>query len=89
MLSHRNLAQMTLAYFADVDAVERDGRLLARGSPLARLGASTTSPTLVHRRAQVSPRSLAGSTRPRCSILVRRARRWFSFFGGAHDREAP
>jgi long-chain acyl-CoA synthetase len=28
MLTHRNLAQMTLAYYADVDAVEPDGALL-------------------------------------------------------------
>ena len=56
MLSHRNLAQMTFSYFADVDQVERDGRLL-HAAPLSHGSGLYNFTHLVHGAAQVIPES--------------------------------
>jgi acyl-CoA synthetase (AMP-forming)/AMP-acid ligase II len=56
MLSHRNLAQMTLAYFADVDEVRHDGRLL-HAAPLSHGSGLYNFTHLVRGAAQVIPES--------------------------------
>jgi acyl-CoA synthetase (AMP-forming)/AMP-acid ligase II len=56
MLSHRNLAQMTLSYLADVDRVGRDGRLL-HAAPLSHGSGLYTFTHLVRGAAQVVPES--------------------------------
>jgi long-chain acyl-CoA synthetase len=56
MLSHRNLAQMTFSYFADVDRVDRDGRLL-HAAPLSHGSGLYNFTHLVHGAAQVVPES--------------------------------
>jgi len=56
MLSHRNLAQMTFSYFADVDAVERDGRLL-HAAPLSHGSGLYNFTHLARGAAQVVPES--------------------------------
>ncbi|MEP7069484.1 MAG: AMP-binding protein [Usitatibacter sp.] len=56
MLSHRNLAQMTFSYFADVDRVHRDGRLL-HAAPLSHGSGLYNFTHLVHGAAQVVPES--------------------------------
>src|SRR5262249_2416331 len=56
MLSHRNLAQMTWGYFADVDAVERDGRLL-HAAPMSHGSGLYNFTHLARGAAQVVPES--------------------------------
>jgi acyl-CoA synthetase (AMP-forming)/AMP-acid ligase II len=56
MLSHRNLAQMTYAYFLDVDAVGRSGRLL-HAAPLSHGSGLYNFTHLVTGAAQVVPDS--------------------------------
>lgn len=56
MLSHRNLAQMTYAYFLDVDGVPREGRLL-HAAPLSHGSGLYNFTHLVRGAAQVVPES--------------------------------
>jgi len=56
MLSHRNLAQMTHGYFADVDAVDRGGRLL-HAAPLSHGSGLYNFTHLAKGAAQVVPES--------------------------------
>jgi long-chain acyl-CoA synthetase len=56
MLSHRNLAQMTWSYLADVDAVRPEGRLL-HAAPLSHGSGLYTFTHLVKAAAQVVPES--------------------------------
>ena len=56
MLSHRNLAQMTFAYFLDVDAVPRDGRLL-HAAPMSHGSGLYNFTHLLRGAAQVVPES--------------------------------
>jgi long-chain acyl-CoA synthetase len=56
MLSHRNLAQMTHGYYADVDNVERDGRLL-HAAPMSHGSGLYTFTHLAKGAAQVIPES--------------------------------
>jgi long-chain acyl-CoA synthetase len=56
MLSHRNLAQMTQGYYADVDSVERDGRLL-HAAPMSHGSGLYTFTHLAKGAAQVIPES--------------------------------
>jgi long-chain acyl-CoA synthetase len=56
MLSHRNLAQMTYSYFADVDAVGAAGRLL-HAAPLSHGSGLYNFTHLVKGAAQVVPES--------------------------------
>ncbi|HEX4782439.1 MAG TPA: AMP-binding protein, partial [Usitatibacter sp.] len=56
MLSHRNLAQMTHGYFADVDGVDRDGRLL-HAAPLSHGSGLYNFTHLAKGAAQVVPES--------------------------------
>src|SRR4051812_31478031 len=56
MLSHRNLAQMTLSYFADVDAVREDGTLL-HAAPLSHGSGLYNFTHLVKGAAQALPGS--------------------------------
>jgi long-chain acyl-CoA synthetase len=56
MLSHRNLAQMTLGYFADVDAVGHEGRLL-HAAPLSHGSGLYNFTHLARGAAQVVPES--------------------------------
>ncbi|MGZ5088753.1 MAG: AMP-binding protein [Usitatibacter sp.] len=56
MLSHRNLAQMTFSYLADVDPVERDGRLL-HAAPLSHGSGLYNFTHLLRGAAQVVPES--------------------------------
>jgi len=56
MLSHGNLAQMTHGYFADVDCVDRDGRLL-HAAPLSHGSGLYTFTHLARGAAQVVPES--------------------------------
>jgi len=56
MLSHANLAQMTYAYFTDVDSVEREGRLL-HAAPLSHGSGLYTFTHLAKAAAQVVPES--------------------------------
>jgi len=56
MLSHRNLAQMTFGYLADVDAVEPQGRLL-HAAPLSHGSGLYNFTHLVRAAAQVVPES--------------------------------
>jgi len=56
MLSHGNLAQMTHGYFADVDSVDRDGRLL-HAAPLSHGSGLYNFTHLVKGAAQVVPES--------------------------------
>jgi long-chain acyl-CoA synthetase len=56
MLSHRNLAQMTHGYYADVDSVERDGRLL-HAAPMSHGSGLYTFTHLAKGAAQVIPES--------------------------------
>ena len=56
MLSHRNLAQMTLGYFADVDSVDRRGRLL-HAAPLSHGSGLYNFTHLARAAAQVVPES--------------------------------
>jgi long-chain acyl-CoA synthetase len=56
MLSHRNLLQMTLGYFCDVDEVDRDGRLL-HAAPMSHGSGLYTFTHLAKGAAQVVPES--------------------------------
>ncbi len=56
MLSHRNLAQMTLSYFCDVDDVAHDGRLL-HAAPMSHGSGLYTFTHLAKCAAQVVPES--------------------------------
>ena len=56
MLSHRSLAQMTHGYYADVDTVERDGRLL-HAAPMSHGSGLYTFTHLARGAAQVIPES--------------------------------
>jgi long-chain acyl-CoA synthetase len=56
MLSHRNLAQMTWGYFADVDAVSADGRLL-HAAPMSHGSGLYNLTHLARGAAQVVPES--------------------------------
>jgi acyl-CoA synthetase (AMP-forming)/AMP-acid ligase II len=56
MLSHRNLAQMTWGYYADVDRVGRDGRLL-HAAPMSHGSGLYTFTHLARGAAQVVPES--------------------------------
>lgn len=56
MLSHRNLAQMTLSYFADVDAVEERGALL-HAAPLSHGSGLYNFTHLAKGASQVVPES--------------------------------
>jgi len=56
MLSHHNLARMTDGYFADVDAVERNGRLL-HAAPLSHGSGLYNFTHLARGAAQVVPES--------------------------------
>jgi long-chain acyl-CoA synthetase len=56
MLSHRNLAQTTFSYLADVDRVERDGRLL-HAAPLSHGSGLYNFTHLLQGAAQVVPES--------------------------------
>ena len=56
MLSHRNLAQMTFAYLADVDGVDRKGRLL-HAAPLSHGSGLYNFTHLVRGASQVIPES--------------------------------
>ena len=56
MLSHRNLEQMTLGYFANVDAVEPTGRLL-HAAPMSHGSGLYTFTHLAPAAAQVVPES--------------------------------
>jgi len=56
MLSHRNLAQMTFGYFADVDDVCADGRLL-HAAPMSHGSGLYTFTHLAKAAAQVVPES--------------------------------
>jgi long-chain acyl-CoA synthetase len=58
MLSHRNLAQMTQGYFADVDDVHRDGRLV-HAAPISHGSGLYNFTHLVKGAAQVVPESHA------------------------------
>ena len=56
MLSHRNLAQMTFSYYADVDSVDRRGRLL-HAAPLSHGSGLYNFTHLARAAAQVVPES--------------------------------
>jgi len=56
MLSHRNLAQMTLGYLADVDAVPADGRLL-HAAPISHGSGLYNFTHLLRGASQVVPES--------------------------------
>jgi long-chain acyl-CoA synthetase len=56
MLSHRNLAQMTFGYLADVDSVRRDGRLL-HAAPISHGSGLYNFTHLARGAAQVVPES--------------------------------
>ena len=83
MLSHRNLAQMTYGYFADVDGVDRDGRLL-HAAPLSHGSGLYNFTHLATGAAQVVPgvrrlrrrRGAAPAARRTTRSRSSRRRRW-------------
>ena len=77
MLSHRNLAQMTLGYFADVDHVHADGRLL-HAAPMSHGSGLYTFTHLATGAAQVVPESGGFDAAEVLSLLEAHAR--VSFF---------
>src|SRR5258707_9081886 len=77
MLSHRNLAQMTFSYLADVDGVDRDGRLL-HAAPLSHGSGLYNFTHLVRGAAQVVPES--GGFDPAEILSLLDAHRDVSFF---------
>jgi long-chain acyl-CoA synthetase len=77
MLSHRNLAQMTFSYFADVDNVERGGRLL-HAAPLSHGSGLYNFTHLAKGAAQVVPES--GSFDPAEILALLDLHRDVSFF---------
>jgi acyl-CoA synthetase (AMP-forming)/AMP-acid ligase II len=77
MLSHRNLAQMTFSYLADVDPVHRDGRLL-HAAPLSHGSGLYNFTHLVRGAAQVVPES--GAFDPAEVLELLQAHSKVSFF---------
>jgi long-chain acyl-CoA synthetase len=77
MLTCRNLAQMTFSYLADVDPVERDGRLL-HAAPLSHGSGLYTFTHLARGAAQVIPES--GVFDPAEVLALLEAHRDVSFF---------
>ena len=77
MLTHRNLAQMTLGYYADVDAVPAAGRLL-HAAPLSHGSGLYNFTHLARAAAQVVPESGAFDAAEVMELL--RAHREVSFF---------
>ena len=77
MLSHRNLVQMTLGYFADVDDVHADGRLL-HAAPMSHGSGLYTFTHLAKGAAQVVPESGGFDAAEVLSLLEAHAR--VSFF---------
>jgi acyl-CoA synthetase (AMP-forming)/AMP-acid ligase II len=77
MLSHRNLAQMTFAYFSDVDDVSADGRLL-HAAPMSHGSGLYTFTHLAKAAAQVVPESGAFDAAEVLALLDIHAR--VSFF---------
>src|SRR5258708_22151456 len=77
MLSHQNLAQMTNGYFADVDAVGRDGRLL-HAAPLSHGSGLYNFTHLARGAAQVLPES--GTFEPAEILALLETHRNVSFF---------
>ncbi len=77
MLTCRNLAQMTFGYLADVDPVERDGRLL-HAAPLSHGSGLYTFTHLVRGAAQVIPES--GVFDPAEVLVLLETHRDVSFF---------
>ncbi len=77
MLSHRNLAQMTFSYFADVDNVERGGRLL-HAAPLSHGSGLYNFTHLAKGAAQVVPES--GGFEPAEILSLLEFHRDVSFF---------
>jgi len=73
MLSHRNLAQMTLGYFCDVDEVAREGRLL-HAAPMSHGSGLYTFTHLVKGAAQVVPESGGFDAREVLELLDAHAR---------------
>ncbi len=96
MLSHRNLAQMTLGYFCDVDGVREDGALL-HAAPMSHGSGLYTFTHLAKGAAQVVPES--GGFDPAEILELLEAHRNVSFFAAptmvkrlaqaAHARGAP
>ncbi len=77
MLSHQNLAQMTYGYFADVDAVERDGCLL-HAAPLSHGSGLYNFTHLARGAAQIVPES--GAFDPAEVLALLEAHPKVSFF---------
>ena len=77
MLSCRNLAQMTFSYYADVDRVERDGRLL-HAAPLSHGSGLYNFTHLARGAAQVIPES--GGFDPAEVLALLESHRDVSFF---------
>ena len=77
MLSHRNLAQMTFSYYADVDSVSRRGRLL-HAAPLSHGSGLYNFTHLAAGAAQVVPES--GAFEPDEVLALLDAHREVSFF---------
>jgi acyl-CoA synthetase (AMP-forming)/AMP-acid ligase II len=77
MLSHRNLVQMTLGYFADVDDVHAEGRLL-HAAPMSHGSGLYTFTHLAKAAAQVVPESGGFDAAEVLSLLEAHAR--VSFF---------
>jgi len=77
MLSHQNLTQMTYGYFADVDAVERDGCLL-HAAPLSHGSGLYNFTHLARGAAQIVPESGAFDLAEVLALLE--AHRKVSFF---------
>ena len=77
MLSHRNLAHMTFAYFSDVDDVSADGRLL-HAAPMSHGSGLYTFTHLAKAAAQVVPESGAFDAAETLALLDAHAR--VSFF---------
>ena len=77
MLSHRNLEQMTLGYYADVDGVRLDGRLL-HAAPMSHGSGLYNFTHLARGAAQVIPES--GSFDPDEVLALFEAHRQVSMF---------
>lgn len=77
MLTHRNLAQMTLAYFADVDTVDANGALL-HAAPLSHGSGLYNFTHLARGAVQVIPESGGFDPAEILALLERHAR--VSFF---------
>jgi long-chain acyl-CoA synthetase len=77
MLSHRNLAQMTFAYFSDVDDVSPEGRLL-HAAPMSHGSGLYTFTHLAKGAAQAVPES--GGFEPAETLELLEAHERVSFF---------